>query len=246
MYFADIHELNSAWQADHEVGEEIADGVTIERRQILKLGMVSMMALLTQGCRTLRFSQPPLAYAALVEELRPMAAALVEAGSPDEERYLRTVAGMLQRLHPVPEVTFRDRSFAMTQMTRSVPLVIYQLRFKPNASIRLHDHRNYNGVLLGLKGEATCRNFDIHGRDDIPKKGEVFTIRQSNRCVLRPGVITSLARRRDNIHDIIAGPQGAIMLDVFTFFTKQAGSHWLKVDKTQPDKDDGLYKVWWS
>ena len=96
------------------------------------------------------------------------------------------------------------------------------------------------------KGEAACRNFDIHGRDDIPKKGEVFTIRESNRCVLTPGVVTSLARRRDNIHDIVAGPQGAVMLDVFTFFTKQAGSHWLKLDKTQPDEDDGLYKVWWT
>jgi predicted metal-dependent enzyme (double-stranded beta helix superfamily) len=124
--------------------------------------------------------------------------------------------------------------------------VVYQIGLKPNAEIRLHDHRDYNGVLLGLEGQANCRNFEFYERDDLPPRGESFLIREEASVLLSPGRVGTLARRRHNLHLVKAGPAGARLLDVFTFFSRGASSHWLKFDDTAlPGKPD-LFEVSWA
>ena len=48
-------------------------------------------------------------------------------------------------------------------------------------------------------------------------------------------------RNRDNVHDLVAGKDGAQVLDVFTFFSKRAGSRYLQVRVSMiADPETGL------
>ena len=251
MLFTKVEELERAAAADHVVGEEIDPGVTITRRQIFRFGAVAGAGALLAGTGYAREAKKgagfgPVTLDEIVAQLRPLSKELIRADTPNEDAYLHTIAALLARLdpHPTKAKSMRQKiAFATHLVDR--PLVIYEIKMEPGAKIELHDHRHYNGVLFGLEGEANLRNFEIASEPKGKGKRAKFDIRESQRLELTRGRISTLSRTRDNIHEVVAGPKGARVLDVFTFFSREAQSYYLDVDKKPHGKDKRLYRARW-
>ncbi len=237
-------------------GEEIAPGVILERRQFLS-GLVGAAALSCLGLwprQALAQGPDAIEAAEAVRRLEPLAQRLLEAEDPDEEEYLAEVATLLASIDP-PAGALPRRRWRMDRLGGGRPVVLYHMRLAPGAIIPLHDHRAYNGVLLGLEGEVGCRNFEIvlpEGSEldlaagEVPAKGSEFLIRQTQESVLEAGSVSSLARVRDNLHVCEAGREGARLLDLFTYFSDEAGSHNVRWDTTPVDPERGLYRAEWA
>ncbi|NRA57623.1 MAG: hypothetical protein HRU13_05845 [Phycisphaerales bacterium] len=168
--------------ADHEVGEEIAPGVTITRRRILQVGIAGAIGLgsasLLAGCASsdcgTRDAAPKdasvdgpsaaLTIDQLMADLRPRAQKMIASDSPDEASYLAAVSMLLARYQPEEPWRLREPDkggFSINALGWMPPVVVFDIRMRPGSTIHLHDHRHYNGVLQCLEGEVRCRNFDI-------------------------------------------------------------------------------------
>ena len=71
-------------------------------------------------------------------------------------------------------------------------------------------------------------------------------IKENKNVVAKAGDVSNLSRTRDNIHDIRAGKEGVLFLDIFTFFPNHAGSEYLNVEKKPIEKDGKVYMAAWK
>ncbi|MEM0983741.1 MAG: hypothetical protein AAGI17_07320 [Planctomycetota bacterium] len=264
MQFWTLDEIEQHAMADHEVGEEISPGVTVTRRRILQLGLAGAAGLLVGGPALGRVRgaldddpDSPLRIHQLMAELWPRAKELIGADRPDEAAYLAAVTRLLTRYTPIEPWWMgppNENGFAMHPAARMPPVVVFDIHMQPGATIHLHDHRHYNGVLLCNEGSYRCRNFDIvqpdgRGLDvaagEVPPVGEDFLIRQNADKTLVPGEFSTLSRDRDNIHHVEAGPDGCKLTDVFTHFRPEARSHRIEWDDQPLEKRGDVYRVAW-
>lgn len=256
MFFGRVEEIDDTPSADHGAGEVIDDGVRISRRQILRFsaaaGAVGLLARTAGAKETPTVADPfaALSFEEVVEQLRPLAGVLLALDQPNEEAYLHTVAALLHRVEPLPDASKEQKkkrgATKMTPLAKHLPLVVYEIDMKPGAKIRLHDHHDYNGVVYGVAGSLEVRNFDIvtsekKGRSRMRRKD--FDIRETTRSLVTAGRVSTLSRKRDNIHEVVAGKDGARLIDVFTYFSKEARSRYLEYDDKPHGKEKRLYRA---
>lgn len=265
MQFWTLDEIEQHAMADHEVGEEISPGVTITRRRILQVGLAGAIGLLAAGCaptvrRSLLVQGTPspeaLSIDQLVARVRPDARRMIASDRPDEAAYLSAVSALLARYKPEEPWEMRDvgdSGYSINGTAWMPPVVVFDIHMRPGAKIHLHDHRHYNGVLLCTEGAVRCRNFDIVQSDgkrldiaagEVPT-GEDFLIRQNKDATIGRGQMSTLSRDQDNIHHIEAGPDGCKLVDLFTYFRREARSYTLDWDDQPLSKGGDLYKVAW-
>jgi hypothetical protein len=251
-------------------GDEIESGVFLERRRLLFGGAAALVAAWLapraharppqDGAATRAASRPTSAdsdpdaaldrfCAETIEDARR----LVGAATPDEEAYLTLLAARLRALPPLPVAAFTDSGAPRSERRpRGRPLVVLQFRLAAGKGFSLHDHRDYNGALLGLEGEADCRNFDFvdvaasRPATRPASKSPEFLIRATTRTTLKPGVVSTLSRTRDNLHEVKAGPQGARLFDVFTHFAPGSGSFGLATDWKPVAGREGVFRARWT
>jgi len=246
--------------------EEVADGVTVERRRVFWLSAAGVAALLAGRAPSAQAptrqaparrptaergdakGRGPLDYAAFLEQLYPIAKRLVASGGEDEEAYLMTVAAAMTRIAD-PNAPLRAAMRAFREQHQRdgqrFPLAAMTIDLKPGKGFSHHDHLDYNGVIMGVGGEARVRNYDFVGAPPKLDSGETFLIRETRDDLILPGRISTLGRNRDNVHDLVAGAQGAKVLDVFTFFSKRAGSRYLDVEAEPRDAARRTYEATW-
>lgn len=256
-YFRHAHDDDPVvTDALSEGPEEVADGVTVERRRVFWLSAAGVAAMLLG--RAPRSQGPAgggdgrrrlaLDYAAFLEELYPLARRLVASGGEDEQAYLMTVAAAMTRIAD-PKAPLRQAMQAFRKRHQRegerFPLAAMTIDLKPGKGFSHHDHLDYNGVILGVGGEARVRNYDFVGRPPEVDSGETFLVRETRDDLILPGRISTLGRDRDNVHDLVAGKQGAKVLDVFTFFSKRAGSRYLDVEDAPRDAERRVYEAAW-
>ncbi len=264
MQFWTLDEIEHHAMADHEVGEEIAPGVTITRRRILQVGLAGAAGLLAAGCAGPGGNASPttgpedeaLTIEQLLARVRPEARRMITSDRPDEAAYLAAVSSLLARYQPEAPWSMReprDGQWTMNTVARVPPVIVFEIHMRPGSKIDLHDHRHYNGVLVCREGSVRCRNFDIVQPDgrtldvaggEVPT-GEDFLIRQNRDAVLTRGRRSTLSRDRDNIHLVEAGPEGCVMSDLFTHFRPEARSYSIAWDGTPVSRGSDLYKVSW-
>lgn len=247
-HFQTFEELERASRIEH--GTEIAPGVVIARRSFVFGALASGAALLTacqssSSTRLVRVSNNERALEDFVHALRPRARALVAAAEPDEEAYLEYAARALARLQ-APEVGIEELEAGKWNMKSRChfrPIAVFEMRLAPGARLELHDHRDYNGVLSCVKGSVRCANFDIVG--DVAaaraQSGDTpFRVKRVSEQTLRPGDVSTLARAVRNLHELEAGPEGAVLYDAFTYFEAAAGSHTVLLGQRVADELDNF------
>jgi hypothetical protein len=220
---------------------EVGDGVLLERRGVvlLSLGALALLSLRwpERALAGETDDDADLTWDALVKQAVPLAERHVKAKKPNEEVYLNRLAALAHRLKIPSEG-------AHLQAKR--PLTVAQFRFEPGRGFPWHDHRDYNGLILCVGGEARVRSADILGGDPRPAAGKTFQIRETVSAVLTPGTASRLTRSKDNVHDVRGGPDGARVLDFFTFFEPGGRSVNLTVDEKPRDADRRIYDATWS
>jgi predicted metal-dependent enzyme (double-stranded beta helix superfamily) len=226
----------------------------IERRQFLRVG-AGVAASLMLGLPTRSWAAEAaeaahdngLSWADAIALLEPAAQALTSAAEPNELAYLHDQSSILARLKAVPDAQFGAHlPVAAADTHKHLPLYIVQFRLAPGATLPFHDHRDYIGVLRCIEGEARVRSFNIVGDDKRPAKGTPFHIQESGDVLLKPGRSSVVARACDNVHHVVAGPAGARLLDVFTFFADSAHSVFMHVDEKPLDADKRIYGASWA
>lgn len=240
--------------------DEIAEGVFIERRQVLKLSTFALGSMLLGSCGPLYAeieqnsqtkkqeddkSIKPISFEQLIKQITPLANKLVAAKKPDEEAYLETLKKLTSGLQGMALAKSNNRKIQFTSHHKKIPIKVYQIRMKPGSALPFHDHREYNGLIHTLQGSAQIRNFDFV--DDMKKsqKAKSFKIKETANVTSKVGDISHLSSVRDNIHDVRAGKEGVVFLDIFTFFDEKGSSKYLNVDPKVFDKKKKIYQASW-
>jgi len=251
--------------SDEREEEAVAEGVVVQRRSVLKISAATIASAFTlsrgsaiAGEKTVGTggsAEPSrdesLQIRELFSEMLPRARGLIASGGKQEESYLLNIAALLTRLqipdqdsvHSTMMAFYKERGIVER---RDIPVAVVLMKLAPGKGFSLHDHRDYNGVIMGVEGEARVRNFDIQGDELVPPKGTTFQIRQTRDDLILPGRFSTLGRKRENIHDLVAGPEGASVLDVFTFFDKEAKSYYLDAESEPRDAERGIFDAAWK
>lgn len=243
-----LPEFTSTFDKTHA---KIANGVFIERRGFIKLSVAGLFTFLISNTSLLKseekekIGENSFDFKKLIEEMTPKANALIKDDNSDEEKYLNELVEMIKKLKGLEHAPKTEDKIHFTSMHKIQPIIIYQIRMLPGAVLPCHDHRDYNGVIQLLEGSAHLRNFNLADEKETIQKGEKFKIKETQNLKAKAGDITSLARQRDNIHEIIAGPEGVLFLDIFTFYKPTGGSKYLIVDKTPVDAENKIYLASW-
>lgn len=241
--------------------EAVGEGVRVARRGLLWLSAGAVTSVLTgvratagqQAVQELAAPQTntlsDLAFGDFLSHVLPLAQDQVESGGRGEDSYLMAVALAMSRLTaPGTRVREQLKEFRAEHATDGArfPIAAMVLDLDPGGGFRHHDHRDYNGVILGLEGEVRVRNYDILGDVPVPAKGETFQIRETRDDLILPGRFSMLARRDENVHDLVAGPEGGRVLDLFTFYEQDARSYYLDVETKARDSERRIYDAAWS
>jgi hypothetical protein len=265
-----------AW-ADHDVETEMAPGVVLRRRSILKFGIAGVATWLAGHSLGSGFGLTPkvlardetatptrpdrarmdTTFAEVVSQLHPQARQLLAAAKPDEAAYLAAVEKLIARVKLDTPWVLNDTGmgWSVEPTCWFPPIVIFRMIMEPGTVMNLHDHRHYNGVLLCTQGEVRCRNFEYVHPDgqgwnvaagEVPPIGEDFLIRQTQDTLLKPQQLSSLTRDRDNLHTLVAGPEGCELVDFFTHFRPEARSYDLDWDPTPVDQNQPLFRASWK
>jgi hypothetical protein len=247
--------------ADERPRTAVADGVLLERRTLLRLSAATVAAGLATACavpggRKPAVAAPPptsdgtLDIAEFLAEMYPRAQAFVASGGEREEAYLMAVGELMARLRTPSTDDARSAMRALSEQHRTddrrFEMWVAMFAFEPGKGFSHHDHRDYNGVILGVEGETRVRNFDILGDDLVPPQGATFQIRQTRDDLILPGRFSTLGTVRDNVHEVVAGPAGAKVLDVFTYLESDSRSYSMDVDPRPVDAERGVYEASWA
>lgn len=228
-----------------------SDFIVVERRDFMKVSLFAFGALLMGRPASVLAeatgkTPETLSFDDYIQKLTPLAEKLVNDKNTDEEAYLKQLEAWVKALGQQKIRDPNDRRIQFTTMHKKVPIVVYQIRMKTGASLPFHDHRQYNGVIKVLEGEAHVRNYDIMNWEPSVYQKEKFQIKQTQDIVLKAGDVSSLSRVRDNIHDVKAGEKGVVFLDIFTRFNETATSKYLLVNETPVDAPNKIFDARWK
>lgn len=161
----------------------------------------------------------------------------------DEAEYLAKVDKFLRRVNTkVPKIN-AGNSFNMKNLKKQGPVTVYVMEIRPNAKIPLHNHVNHSGNVLGWRGSVKTRNFTkIDGKGD----NGGFLVQETDVRTITKGKTGFLARVHNNFHMLEAGPEGATLLDVFTYWPRAGSSRFCSIGKEPVDKDKKIYEARWN
>jgi predicted metal-dependent enzyme (double-stranded beta helix superfamily) len=198
------------------------------RREWLKLSLGALAALVT-GCahRSSLSRGSRFTWDEFVNDLA-VRAEVVFARRINEERYVSSLVKCLRRMDPasVPplwKLPVRKR------------FTVAEFDLPSGLGFPYHDHRNYNGVIFVLDGQARISSFDVVGVDRTPPPGKEVLIKETHSSTLRVGEFSTLTTTRDNIHDVRAIGEGCRLLDIFTWMGPQPTSVFLEVGNVPVD-----------
>lgn len=170
-------------------------------------------------------------------------------GNPDaneEEAWLLWVAARLELVDFFPDVVEKEcdvhpRGTGVLVRRQTLGRIQFcDLLIEPGGVIPHHAHHNCNGVMRIIEGEITSNNFDLLEQDM-----DGLWLQPSMSAWMRAGRTITLSRSRDNVHEIIAGPKGARVLDVFTFMDDDAECRYIRMEDLVY-KNSGVVKGCWQ
>jgi len=208
--------------------DELAPGVTIERRTILWAPLALAAALRGQE-RVLEDPRrtgvlPHLDWDDFIRLCPADAAAFArDASEIGQDAYLNRIAAWAVRIKAAPDTRLGafaglDPKVEFGPSFRGVPFAVIQWRMAPRAILPAHCHPQASVCTVGMEGEARVRHFEVEGPAPAFDSGArtPFLMRETRSQIVAPRRISTLSATRDNIHYFEAGDAGARGLDITT------------------------------
>jgi hypothetical protein len=231
--------------------EEIAPGVVIERRCVLRTLALALGSLALPGVAQAGESAR-LTFEQFLAEVIPVAKKLVaDTSLQGQDRYLHTLASYAVRLVEVPIPEMKDSGQGVGPGTfigfnpGGDPFTVLHWRMDPGSAIRTHAHSYGNVLTLGLDGEARVENFEMVGERDFKRKG-TFKVRKTHEQLLVPGQVNLVNLEQSYVHGFRAGPKGARGLDFTTRLGEKQPTPYLDLGKKPLDPSVGIYEASWT
>lgn len=242
------------------------EGVQLQRRSIFGLGLLGAASLgsassaRAEAPRRRDVERPTdedgpytaVPFAEFLERLEGIVERALATDPRREDAYLFESASLLARLErtSLPEVKFKPfprlEGTDIATLERTRTFVVDEVRVAPGAKVPGHNHGGSCGALLGLEGEVRIHSFDpVSGDTEPSKSGGSLRIRESSRRLLLPGQAATLSPTRDSMHEVTAGKEGAIVLDIFTFLQPLRPAGFFERDPEPRDAESLIYDAHW-
>lgn len=194
----------------------------------------------------------PLSLDEIVKMVVEDAKKLVGDKSLSESEYQARVNRLLARLDENERIPRIDPGHIhnMKRIAGQSPIHIFVMEMAPNANIPLHDHSNRIGNILGWRGTIKTVNYSIIDEDEARSDGS-FLLKKTDSRTITKGQTGYLGRKEHNCHIVTAGPRGATLLDMFTYYDESgagkpgAGSRFVSLGELV-DKEKGIYRARYS
>lgn len=200
--------------------KELVDGIRVTRRLVLHgswaLPALWALSRVSHASADSRASDIDT----LLQHWAERTAKLVNEDNPDEDAHLYHLCADLVGVDPTAfparkSITYDKGGMKSGPAYARMPFIVIQFDLEPGTVIPAHNHVGWSFVSMGVRGEATVRNFEVDG--DAPEPASdlesSFIVREVSSNVLYPGRTSSLTRTRANIHQFQAGENGATFLD---------------------------------
>ena len=241
---------------------EIAPGVTIERRHFISSGVAALLlsAVSTHAARvsiseiasqdTSGQDRGRLTWEQFLAQGVPLAKRMLTAAPDDYDAYLYSLASLANRLSEVPPTKLYafgglQPAVSFAPSYRGTPFVIIQWRMEPNAILPAHNHPNYSVCTVGIEGQARLRNFEVVGEAPAFTSQKTFLIRETHSQLMSANRVATLSPVRDNIHRFEAGSEGARGIDITTLYGKDVGFSFIEMDRNPRDARQGIFEASW-
>ena len=234
---------------------ELAPGVTIERRTILWAPLALAAALHAARPAHAAETAAPLDWEDFIRLCPAEAAGFArDASEIGQDAYLNRIAAWAVRLRAAPDTNLGafaglDPKVEFGPSFRGVPFAVIQWRMAPHAVLPAHCHPQSSVCTVGMEGEARVRHFEIHGVAPAFDSGAQtpFLMRETRSQIVAPRRISTLSPTRDNIHYFKAGDTGARGLDITTAYGGDGSFSFVAFHPDKPtDVKRQLFEAVWT
>ena len=171
-----------------------------------------------------------------IDEAKLLFANVTDKSTLDDELLIRQLGALASRQPVVPETkVFKNAGLGPSIATgpirseKGLPFFVLLWTLEAGAILPAHNHPNYSFCTLGIKGEVRIQNFETVGAVPEYESRQSFKVRKTQDQLLTPGRVNTLTRSRDYIHQLEAGNDYAMGIDIGILHTKDVGFSYLKV-----------------
>ncbi len=197
----------------------------MERRSFVSLAPVAALG----GLAAAESQDPPISLAPrpyaqyddwLAASRRASLAFIKEAGAADTERFMQFLAlwavGMPRPpLGPWEEIQGANARLQFSTLSPGRPFVVTTFKMGPGCVQPAHCHPGGGGITVCLEGSLTMRHFSLApGQAPFKETGAEVEIEETAIARLSTNTFTLFTPTRQNLHQLEAGPEGAVCADL--------------------------------
>jgi hypothetical protein len=191
-----------------------------------------------------------LSFDEATKRMGQLAKPMIADANRNEEEYLFQMAALASTIKQYPAAQFGEafRKVMWSAMSyRGSGIAVIQWRMEPHATYQAHNHPGYSGMSVGIRGECRMRNFDYAGKPPAFDSKKQFLVRETQNTILREGIVTSMmSTTRDNIHELHAGKDGILAVDIITKVGGDQGFAFLDIKAKPRDAAQATYEAVWA
>lgn len=141
-------------------------------------------------------------------------------GTAHPERFMRFLGVWAAAMPASPEPAWQNMNGAnatleMATVAAGRPFVVSAFRMAPGCVLPLHCHPGGGGITICKTGSLAIQHFDLcEGQPDFSKTGSRAEVTPVSVTQLTPGHDTWFTPDHANLHQFVAGPEGAAGIEI--------------------------------
>jgi len=186
----------------------------------------------------------PKQYSTFVEWLNASRAAalqfVADSGAAHAERFMQFLALWVTAIPDPNEPTWQridgaNKKLEFALISPGHPFVVTALRMEPGCILPAHCHPGGGGITLCIDGSLMIQHYDlVAGSAAFSETGAVAEVEEVSVTRLRKNQFTLFTPSRANLHQLQAGPDGAVAVDIVVQWAGAGEFSYLKLTDSTP------------